>query len=518
MNNLYSKYFLKSNIIILIIIFFFSFFINYYYSSLGVFPIDTFFHYDSAARILSGELPIKDFWIVSGFIIDLIQSVFFKIFGINWQAYIFHSSISNFLISLIIYYYFQNLKISKFSSLIFTLSFSTLAYTISGTPFVDHHAIFFLLASTILLIKVIDTEKNYLWFFITLLFFLSFFTKQVPAAYTMLAQGIIVFIYILFEKKFLIIKHLILNISFIIFLFLSLLFYFNIDLTDFYIQYIDYPRSIGSTRFLNFELTLNDFFNNYKFIIIPVVLIFIFKFKKNFNSSKEEIYSFLILCCFVLSSIFHQIMTKNQIYIYFLIPILFGVLFKELDLTNHRFKKYFSILLLVSLFFITLKYHIRYNENRKFHELEGVNFETAIPANKINKKFYNLSWINPSHKGDPRNEITMIKKGIIYLEREKEEIMLFTHYLFLDSITKKKLNYPTRSFTIDGASMPVEGMKYFEFYKNFLINKIKSKKVKKVYFFKQEGISQNTLTDYLDTDCYSKSENDIFILFELKCN
>ena len=112
----------------------------------------------------------------------------------------------------------------------------------------------------------------------------------------------------------------------------------------------------------------------------------------------------------------------------------------------------------------------------------------------------------------------MIKKGVIYLEREKEEIMLFTHYLFLDSITKKKLNYPTRSFTTDGASMPVEGIKYFEFYKNFLINKIRSKKVKKVYFFKQEGISQNTLTDYLDTACYSKSENDIFILFEIKCN
>ena len=86
MNNLYQKYFLKSNIITLIIIFFFSFFINYYYSSFGVFPIDTFFHYDSASRILQGEFPIRDFWIVSGLVIDLICLYFsflnFKFFNI----------------------------------------------------------------------------------------------------------------------------------------------------------------------------------------------------------------------------------------------------------------------------------------------------------------------------------------------------------------------------------------------------------------------------------------------------
>jgi len=522
MNNYYRKYFVKSNIISLIVIFFFSFFINYYYSSFGVFPIDTFFHYDSAARILEGQIPIRDFWIVSGFIIDIIQSIFFKILGTNWFAYIFHSSIANFLISLIIYYHFQSLKNDKITSLFFTFCFSTLAYTVSGTPFVDHHAIFFLLASTILLMKFIYTEKNYLWFFVVLLFFLSFLTKQTPAAYIMLIQGSIIGVYILYEKNYFIIKYLILSSFLTIFLIISLLFYLNIELKDFYIQYIDYPRSIGSTRISKFEITLNGFFNDYKFIILPLILIVILKlnksFNKNFKFSKKEIYAFLILCSFVFSSIFHQIMTKNQIYIYFLTPILFGVLFRELHLNNYRFKKYFSILLLLSLFLITLKYHIRYNENRKFHELENVNFNEAIPAHKINKTFYNLSWINPIYKGNPANEIALILEGVSYLEKEKEEIMMFTHYLFLDSITKINLNYPNRSFTTDGASMPVVGMKYFKFYKNFLHNQIKEKKIRKIYFFKHEGISEKTLTDYFEINCYSKSENDIFILFKLKCN
>ena len=39
----------------IISIIFFSFFINWKYSKYGVFPIDTFLHYDSAYRILNGE-------------------------------------------------------------------------------------------------------------------------------------------------------------------------------------------------------------------------------------------------------------------------------------------------------------------------------------------------------------------------------------------------------------------------------------------------------------------------------
>ena len=139
---------LKKNFSYIIIISLFSFFINFYYSRLGSFPIDTFLHYDSASRILKGELPVRDYWIVSGLIVDFIQSLFFKIFGINWFAYILHSSLFNLIISLFIYYFFLSLSLSKHKALIFSISFATLSYTISGTPFVDLHATYFLLLST----------------------------------------------------------------------------------------------------------------------------------------------------------------------------------------------------------------------------------------------------------------------------------------------------------------------------------------------------------------------------------
>ena len=45
--------------------------------------------------------------------------------------------------------------------------------------------------------------------------------------------------------------------------------------------------------------------------------------------------------------------------------------------------------------------------------------------------------------------------------------MLITHYQFLDSIIKKKLYYPSRTFTTDGTSMPMPQNKYFNLYKKF---------------------------------------------------
>ena len=56
-----------------------SFLINFYVASYGVFPVDTFIHYDYGYRILLGDNPVTDYWIVHGFIIDYIHEILFLI-------------------------------------------------------------------------------------------------------------------------------------------------------------------------------------------------------------------------------------------------------------------------------------------------------------------------------------------------------------------------------------------------------------------------------------------------------
>ena len=215
MNNSYKKKFYISPIILLIPISFYSFFINFYYANLGVFPIDTFLHYDSSYRILKGEYPLKDYWIVSGLSIDAMQAFFFKILGINWVSYIIHSSLFNSIIAILTFYFFLSLEINEIKSFIYTVSFSTLSYTISGTPFVDQHATFFLLISTYFLLNALtNSKKNLLWFFSIFFKLFSFLSKQVPATYAIILQGSIILFYSFFNKNFLILKLVLISFFF----------------------------------------------------------------------------------------------------------------------------------------------------------------------------------------------------------------------------------------------------------------------------------------------------------------
>ena len=268
MNNLIKKKNFSINFSYLLILFLFSFFINLYYSKLGSFPIDTFLHYDSSSRILKGELPLKDYWIVSGLVVDVIQSLFFWVFGINWHAYTMHSSIFNSITAIIVYSFLLKLNIGNHKAFIYSISFSVLSYTISGTPFVDMHAAFFLLIATLIIIQNLTSKKNIIWFIIFFLMFLSFFSKLVPAAYAGILYSIILGFYFLFKKDY---KKIIVNLFSILVLIIIiylLTILVKIDLKSFYIQIIDYPRSIGSDRLINFEFNINNFFNKFKFIII----------------------------------------------------------------------------------------------------------------------------------------------------------------------------------------------------------------------------------------------------------
>ena len=91
-------------------------------------------------------------------------------------------------------------------------------------------------------------------------------------------------------------------------------------------------------------------------------------------------------------------MTKNQIYIYFFVKIFFGIFLSELKITKNKYKNLFTTISIIFLILVTLKYHIRYNENRKFHELEKINLAEAVQANKIDSSLSGLKWINPLYE------------------------------------------------------------------------------------------------------------------------
>lgn len=184
-----------------IILFFFSIFICHYTGSRGVFPIDSFSHFDSGYRILQGDHPFKDYWVVSGPFLDYWQSLIFLLFGANWQTYLLSSSILNCLLTLTTYFLFLNLGLHKKVSFFYAICFSILAYPSSGTIFVDHHSAFMSILALYVFIWAMIKDKNYFWFLIPLLVILAFLSKQVPSGYVFVIILLVFFYHLFFENK-----------------------------------------------------------------------------------------------------------------------------------------------------------------------------------------------------------------------------------------------------------------------------------------------------------------------------
>ena len=82
------------------ILFFFSIAINQYYGNKGVFPMDSFHFFDSGFKVLNGEVPFIDYWLVKGPLLDYIQAIFFYFFGVSWQSYVLHASFINAILTI----------------------------------------------------------------------------------------------------------------------------------------------------------------------------------------------------------------------------------------------------------------------------------------------------------------------------------------------------------------------------------------------------------------------------------
>ena len=503
----------------ILILFFFSIIINQYYGNLGVFPMDSFHFFDSGYRVLNGEIPFTDYWLVKGPLLDYMQALFFYLFGTNWQAYVLHASLINSLITITTFLVLKNFDLKTMYCFIYSLLLSILAYPSSGTPFIDHHSAFFSLIAIYCLLLGIKNDKKIYLILIPIFLIFAFLSKQVPAAYVAISITIILLFNFIKTKE--ISNILYFSVSFLSSSLIVLLIgkLFGIEFYSFLDQYVFYPQSIGSTRFENLNLSF-DILERFIFIIIsilPLTFISINNFFKTKNKeNNNQFYVFLGMFFYTISLIFHQLLTKNQTFIFFLIPILFA--FSHISLEKN-YIKYKKIIYFASIFlciFATYKYHLRYNEGRKFHELKNVNFELAIQGSQINKNLKGLKWITPQFKNNPEEEINIINKISYILEKDKRNKMLITNYPFFSAILNENFFSPSRVYTGDGTTHPIKDNKYVKTYKILIDNLIKKNNIEVIYV--TNVVDDNIDLKYLNfnyIDSYKNCFKKISIIKEL---
>ena len=313
------------------IILLFSFFVNFHSGRLGIFPIDSFSFFDSGYNILNGKHPIKDYWAFSGIAIDYFQAFFFKLFGVNWNSYLIHSSFFNFIISILFFYFLIENKLNIYFSFIYSLALSILCYPVSGSPFSYQHSLIFSLGSIFLFLLAHRSRTKIYWFFLPLFFTLGFFSNQTPSAYiTLLLLFFILYVFF-FKKETYFFYSFFLGSLFSFFIFLLFLYLIDFQIINFFYQNFLFPLTIGQERILGAEgafvklpdkFKFSNLFLDFKFIHIFVILniyIFFLDYRKKLKLSLNEKLGILILVIASNLYIFHQLITANQTFIFCLI-------------------------------------------------------------------------------------------------------------------------------------------------------------------------------------------------------
>ena len=487
----------------------FSFFINFYSANIGVLPIDTFGFYDTGFLILKGQLPIRDYWAHTGLTVDYFQSIFFLLFGNNWNSYIFHSSLINVIATLTFYFFLLQIKVPKKFAVFYSLSFATLLYPVSGTPYAYLHAFALSTLGIMIFFIIYISKKNKFWTILPIIYFLSFFSMQTPTVYILISITFFSIFVIIKDKNYLMLKYLALGtlISFSILICYILL--TNTNIQDFIYQYFLFPITIAEGRmgselnaYVKFadQLNLKRIFGDFKFLhifLIPLIIIGFIKVKN--KKIDNDFYIILIFSVSTVLFIYNQLLQANQIYIFSLIPILAAILHKNLD--NIYGKKIISFIILSLILFVSIKFHLRFNVDRKFIDLEKIDKSAAFQAKEINSNFKSLKWITPY--SNPEKDKLLIKKAFNILAKEEENSLIITHYQFFSTMLDKKFYILNRWYIWDDNSHPTERHKYFDFYQSKVNKSIISNNIKVIYLIgEKEEILFEKVRNYFTNVCF----------------
>ncbi len=521
MQNLTSLLNKKKEIFYIIIIFLFSTSINQYYGNLGVCPIDSFWFFNSGYDSLNGHYPFKDYWTIAGPFITFTQAIFFKLFGVSWFSYVFHASIFNFLISIITFYTLLKFKLRIDFCLLYSLLISFLAYPSAGTPYVDHHASILSIISLLIFILALKTNSKIYWFFLPITLAISFLTKQTPTGNIFLIISLLSLVYFILNFDF---KKILLGLlgSFtIVSFFFILLFLTEIPFESFYEQYILFPLDIGKTRveYFLFPLEFSRIFLRFKLIHIPlIILIFISfqKIRKDFRYLKSN--DFLIIVSLILSSfifIFHQLMTINGMFIFFIIPILGG--FSHIYfLDQYKNKKYILYSLIILIICSTIHYSYKYIHKRDFMDLRNANFDKSIDASFLDNKLSGLKWISCLNPDNPEKEITNLSDSIKIIKNDIRIKGIITEYQFISVVINEYDYSPTQVWFINHVVNQNKDSRFFKSYKKLLINQIKKHEIEVFYLVKPFWDDDKIFEKGLDQSCYVKTKiNDILDIYVL---
>ena len=520
-----------SNIIYLFIIIGFSFLINDHFGHKGLMPLDDLQNFNSGYRILSGDFPFKDYYSISGPILDLTQALFYKLFGVSWNSLVIHSSFFYCLYALSIFFFLKNYNFSNNIALIYSLSGALLMSPTSGNPTVEHHSLILSTISLILFIIGSKRKSKPLVFLVPFVLTIAFFIKQVPTAYFIILISAIYFMQLFGKIK---IKEIfsIIVVGFLS-LFLVLLFFYmnNVKIAAIFEQYIIFALSLGENRIssINFE-NIFDIIKKLLFSIFCLIPLIIFFFK-------DKNYDFLILSIglFILL-VFYELHSMNQLITFSLLPIfiffvhkkileqdynmllivllfiiityaffrilrfdiyyIFGFFIFLIFIGYTYLKKIFKVeyLIIIYLLISTSFYFEKYVKLRKWDDI-SFNKKNFFKGEQIDNKFKNLKWQTAYFNESYNEKEFILKMKNLVQEIGMDNFLYITDYQIFNVILNKRDFSPVKYWHYN-TSFPSKSHPARKKFEIFFKSKLKDNNIRFL-------ISDNTALNYQEISEFS---------------
>jgi len=495
----------------------FSILFNQYYGYIGILPLDSFLIFNSGYDFLNGYFPFKDYWTITGPLLDVVQAFFFKVFGVSWFSYVLHASVFNFIITISTFFTLSKFKLNLNFCFFYSILVSILCYPIAGTPFMDHHSSILSIIGLFVFVLALKTNLNFYWLVLPIILGMAFLSKQTPAAYVSMIVGTLTIVYFSINLNIRKILMLIFGTFLFFFTLFSLLFVGEISIISFFEQYILFPQSIGKHRLeLLFPLEFKRIILRFKLIHISMLVLIFIVVKKTIEDykyvKKDEflIIISLISCGWVF--VIHQLMTINAKFIFFIIPILTG--FSHIYFEKYFNKKYILFFLIFLCFSSTIYYHYTYNSTRKFMDLDKVNLNNAVDAKILDKKLNKLKWISILYPENPKKEISQLVEAIEIIKNDKRKKVIVTDYQFI-SVFMSTYDYSPNKFWHAGVGYPKKNEIYFDTYKKFFTDKLLENKIEVVYTVKPLYYDKDVLSPILKESCLTKIKHTDILISQL---
>jgi hypothetical protein len=167
--------------------------LNAYVGRIGYMALDQSIVFDGGWRLLSGQVPWRDFMTPNGLVPMALQAVVFAVSGVTWSGYVAHAGLVNAAGAVVVLLFLRVAGLGTWPAVATSVATALWLYPLMGTPYMDQHSLFFAGVALLACWHAAATDRRGWWAVAGVAAALGILSKQVPAVVFLPLSGLTLF-------------------------------------------------------------------------------------------------------------------------------------------------------------------------------------------------------------------------------------------------------------------------------------------------------------------------------------